>query len=76
MKHILAIHTNGKTRINPQDCPHEHVVTIHAGHQYTIAGEATDDVESYSQCLDCGFVLREDRTWGPVHQEIKEGIPF
>ena len=70
-KHIMAIHVNGRTEINPQVCKHERVVTIRTGHRYTVMGEAHDDCECYAQCLDCGWVLREDRTWGPHHQELK-----
>ena len=77
MKQILAIHTNGHTIINPQACPHARTVIIQVGHQYTIQGEATDDIECFEQCLDCGWVMRGDRTWGPHHQEIKTSeIPY
>jgi hypothetical protein len=77
MKTILAIHTNGRTTVNPQACQHERTVLIQTGHQYTIAGEATDDIEAYSQCLDCGWVLRGDGSWGPVQDEIETSeIPY
>lgn len=77
MTRILCIHKNGKTRINPLDCQHEHTVTIHTGRWYTIAGEATDDIEAYSQCLDCNAVKRGDGTWGVLQEEIKtDQIPY
>jgi hypothetical protein len=65
------------TLVNPQACQHERTVLIQTGHQYTIAGEATDDIEAYSQCLDCNAVKRGDGTWGVLQEEIKtDQIPY
>ena len=78
MKHILAIHANGKTRINPRHCPHTNTVTIHAGSRYTILGEAADDIESFEQCLDCDYVKQGDGSWGPLQPEFEttDQIPY
>ena len=76
VKHILAIHKNGKTVVNPKQCPHDLTVTVRCGHFYTIAGEATDSEDSYEQCLRCSWVLRGDRTWGPTLNTETDQIPY
>lgn len=77
MKSILLLHKNGRTLVNPQHCQHQHTMTIQTGHQYTIMGEATDNIKCYEQCLMCGWVMRGDRTWGPHHDEFETTqIPF
>ena len=74
-KRVLAFDSHG-LRIDPEFCTHEHTVFIQTGHRYTIAGEVTDDLESYEQCLDCGWVLRDDRTWGPNFNIESDEIPY
>ena len=77
MNRILCIHRNGVTKVNPQACKHEHTVIIHTGRQYTIQGEAADNMDCYQQCLDCGQVMRDDRTWGSTHSELNTSeIPY
>ena len=53
-KRIVMIHTPERTIIDPGLCPHLNTVI-----------QMPDDGEPYSQCLDCGWVYREDYTWGP-----------
>jgi hypothetical protein len=77
MKHILMIERNGIRQVNPHFCPHEHTVIIKTGHVFTFAGEHADDEDTYSQCLDCGWVMRDDRTWGMgLKVEDEKEIPF
>jgi len=76
MKKVVMVNNGKHVRIDPHFCPHEHTVFIQTGHRYTIAGEATDDLESYEQCLDCGWVLRGDRTWGPNFNIESDKIPY
>jgi len=75
MKRVM-INCNGTLTIDPHFCPHEHTVFIQTGHRYTIAGEITDDLDNYEQCLDCGWVLRDDRTWGPNFNTKSDETPF
>jgi uncharacterized protein with PIN domain len=76
-KHILAIGHNEHVRVNPDYCHHENVVTVQTGHQYTIAGEATDNLRTFVQCLDCGQVQWDDGTWHEHQQEFRtKQIPF
>jgi uncharacterized protein with PIN domain len=76
-KHILAIGHNDHIRVNPDYCPHENVVTVQTGRQYTIAGEATDNLRTFCQCLDCGQVQWDDGTWHEHQQEFStKRIPF
>ena len=74
MKQILAIHRNGKIKVNPNLCTHDHTVTIETGHRWAIAGDVTDNEECYDQCLSCGWVLQDDGTWGPHHSEMKSNV--
>ena len=76
MKRIMLINNGKCLKIDPHFCLHEHTVFIQTGYQYTIAGEATDDMESYEQCLNCGWVLRDDRTWGPNFNTKSDETPF
>jgi uncharacterized protein with PIN domain len=76
-KHILAIGHNDRVRVNPDYCPHENVVTVQTGYQYTIAGEATDNMRTFTQCLDCGYVQWDNGTWHKRQQELgTRQIPF
>ena len=59
-KRVLMISTLGRVKIAPEFCDHSRTVTIHEGHEYTVYGEREDNLRSYCQCLDCGYVKRDD----------------
>jgi hypothetical protein len=75
-KHILAIGHGDRIEVNPELCKHEQTVIIKTGKQWTVLGEAADDMDTFEQCLLCAWVMQGDRTWGPMHEEIKSEIPF
>jgi len=63
-KHILAIGHNDHVQVNPDYCPHKNTTNIMTGRRWAIAGDVTDDERIITQCLDCGYVKRQDGTWG------------
>ena len=65
-KHLVMTETFGIRRVDPHFCPHERTVFVQDGSVYTVAGEYDDNLDSYAQCLDCGWVKRDDGGWGPV----------
>jgi len=65
-KRVMMISVTGRVKIAPEFCDHSNAVTIHEGHEYTIYGERDDNIRCYAQCLDCGWVKRDDGTWGPT----------
>jgi hypothetical protein len=80
-KRIVAIGRQGKgfdeLIVDPDFCPHESVVTVETGHQYTFAGEATDNMETFVQCLDCGHVQWDNGSWHAHQQDFNTNrIPF
>ena len=76
-RRVLMISVNGKVTVNPELCKHENVVTIHEGHEYTVYGEREDNLRSYCQCLDCGYVKRDDGTWSKTLKlDNEKEIPF
>ena len=74
MKKVVMVQGFDKRIIDKDFCPHLNTVTIHTGYQYTIAGEATDDVESCEVCLDCDQILQDDGTWADHAPEFKTQI--
>ena len=66
-KHRMVMASiNGHVKIDPKFCDHRNVAHIATGHVYTILGEYDDNFVSYDQCLDCGAIIRDDRTWGAI----------
>lgn len=65
-KRVMMISVTGKVKIAPEFCEHTRTAIIKAGYEYTILGERDDNTECYEQCIDCGYVLRDDNTWGPT----------
>ena len=71
MKRIMAIHKDGITKVNPDVCQHELVVTIKTGQRYTLGwGDVSDNFQSYEQCLDCG------KTFGGMEPKRTTEIPY
>lgn len=62
-------------RVDPAHCRHENTVFVQTGHMYTFLGEYTDNLNSYEQCLNCGWVRKENEDWGPCLTNEKE-TPF
>jgi hypothetical protein len=73
-KRIVMIKSFDKRIVDPDFCPHLNTVTVNAGSQYTIAGEATDDIQSFTQCLDCDQILQDDGTWADHAPEFRTQI--
>jgi hypothetical protein len=77
MKRVMMIQSFDKLIVDPDFCPHLNVVTIRTGHQYTIEGEATDNMTDYDQCLDCGQVMSDDGQWRSHLPELTTShIPY
>ena len=59
-KRIVAIGRQNPTFdqliVDPDFCPHLNTVT-----QMPNNGD-----EPYTECLDCGYIHRDDQTWGPA----------
>lgn len=60
-------------------CPHKRIVDVHPS---VASPYPWDQLEPYGECLDCGYVIRDDRSWGPGSaigiptRESDEEIPF
>jgi Zn ribbon nucleic-acid-binding protein len=55
-KRIVLLDTGRERYIDSDFCPHLNTVT-----QMPNNGD-----EPFDECLDCGFVYRDDQTWGPA----------
>lgn len=55
-KRVVLLQTTDRREIDPDFCPHLNTVMNTVG----------NDDEPYTQCLDCGWVYRDDYTWGPA----------
>ena len=76
-RRVLMISVNGKVTVNPELCKHENVDVMTTGHRWYNGFDVSDDLETVVQCHDCGWVLRDDNTWGPTLKvEDEKEIPF
>jgi uncharacterized protein with PIN domain len=74
MKRVVMIKGFDRMIIEKDFCPHLNVVRVDTGGMYTFAGEATDNAETFCQCLDCDQIQWDDGTWHDHQQEFKTQI--
>jgi hypothetical protein len=67
----VMMNVNGKVRIDPQFCDHADTVHIKTGHRWAIAGDVSDNLDDFEQCLTCGAVRQDDGSWAMHHPDLR-----